>query len=820
MNDALKSAVATGDLILFLGAGASKSSYDSNGDKLLDGTELAKELARRASLTYTGEELDDVYAAARDTLQSRLDPILEDLFRHTQPSNEYNVVARNAWRRIYTLNIDDALDQALKASPQRVRMRLSSDPIVDRDQFFTVLDYIKLNGSVDRLDRGIIFSSSEYAKATATSRPWYEQCASDFIRSPFLFIGTRLSEPLLKFHIERYKLLNNKNPGRSFVITPSATEIQLKSLQQFNIVHIPGTLKTFTDWLNETYPDGITSNQLAFASVPQYRAILSASDKTAYASLFDGVVSVKRSMVQPEDEKSLAGSVRPFYKGFRPTWTDITDDVPATLEVFYSSLTKVNSAARCSVIPIVGPAGSGKSTLLMQLCYALSDKKDTAVFFISEPITNLGKTLDELERTTESAHDVIVGIDNVDLMIDQLEEVLEAKRLRRTKIICVARENIWAKRLKSKLSEHSSTPIYVREFTPKDAAHILEKLRLFGSWTILGQMKPQARLDALLVRSKQQLLIALLEATYGQGFQKIIEDDYATISTEEERVFLLTVGVITDRNFDAPVSLVDRALNTMGLLSSSVVLAGDLAGIVAERSGKLTVRHQVYVRHLLEHVVDPELTARAIDGLLQAFAHYSSPIIKHITKAEAAIYKGIINHRFLWEILKGRETLIIPLYKKLEKFFELDGLFWLQYGLALRDFHNGSEALAKLRTAFSAYPANHTQHALGHQLLILASEEEDKRTAIRYVEEARTLLEPLDEVIDSDDTYPIITLAEGHTKVSRKFESDDEARATAKSYIKTLKERSERQSDNVRLQECYVKLFKFVATGAWTDREN
>lgn len=818
MNDALKLAITSGELIIFLGAGASKGCKTSKGDDTLDGTGLAIELARRASLPYDSEPLDEVYAAARQELNSRLDPILEELFRHTRPSQEYLTLAKYPWRRIYTLNIDDGLDKALQNSPQKVRTRLSADSLEDRDQFFDLLDYIKLNGSIDRLASGIIFSSSEYAKATATSRPWYEQCASDFIRSPFLFIGTKLNEPLLKFHIERYKTLNNKTQGKSYVITPSATEIQRKSLLQYNIVHIPGTLATLTNWLKIEFPDGITPKQLAIASMPQYEDFLTAPDKIAYASLLDGVTSVKRSMPIPKIINELVGSVRTFYKGFQPTWKDITEGIPADLEILHSSLALLNNhIGREIVTPFIGPAGSGKTTLLMQICYQISSNPKLDVYFINEPLSQLGKTLEALEKSSPNDHTVLVAIDNVDFVIDPLDELLASGRLRKTKIICAARENIWGKRIKSKLGPYSCSPIFVREFSKIDAESILEKLKLYGSWTILGQMSHQARVDALVIRSKQQLLIALLEATYGHGFHQIIEDDYATLSSKEERIFLLTVGVVTDRNFDAPTSLVDRALSALGILSTSVVLAEGLAGIVVQRHGKLTVRHQVYVRHLMEHVVDPELTAEAIGGLLHAFSHYSSPVIKHLSKVDAAIYKGIINHRFLWEVLKGRETLIIPLYKRLEKYFELDGLFWLQYGLALRDFHNSAEALDKLRTAYSAYPSDHTQHALGHQLLILANEATDKRVAMKYVDEARGLLEPLDDVIDSDDTYPIITLAEGHTKLARRVQSDSEAKSVAKSYIPALKRRCSMQKDNLRLQACYEKLFKFVATGTWTD---
>ena len=64
MNEILKSAIANGEIVLFLGAGASRNCKTSNDQDVLDGIGLAKELAKRASLPYEDESLDEVYSAA------------------------------------------------------------------------------------------------------------------------------------------------------------------------------------------------------------------------------------------------------------------------------------------------------------------------------------------------------------------------------------------------------------------------------------------------------------------------------------------------------------------------------------------------------------------------------------------------------------------------------------------------------------------------------------------------------------------------------------------------------------------------------------
>lgn len=817
MNNDLQTAINHGELILFLGAGASRGCTLRGGKGVLDGSQLASYLAAAANYPYEDEPLDEVYGAVRGKLQSRLDDILESLFLNTEPSQDYLDLAEYAWRRVYTLNIDDAFETALrKNSKQKVRIRMASDAIVDQDNFFERLDLVKLNGSIDRMNEGVIFSASEYAKATAKALPWYEQCASDFLRLPILFIGTKLSEPLLKFHIERYKNITGKSPGKSFVITPSATDLQKQVLLDYNIEHISGTLGTFVQWLKSTFPRPTHPLQLAMASIPQLAELLKVPDVKKYATLFDHVTPIKKSTLATR-APNAGYAIREFYKGFRPTWEDIIGDIPAELDVFSLAIKAVEQKfAANSLLPIVGPAGSGKTTLLMQLCYSLHARHGHEVFYINQPIDYLLDTLEAIERTS-TAQKIFVALDNFDFVSDQLQDIFSSNRLRRTMLLGTERENIWKRKTRSKIGTHCAAPIKVDEFSYNDAEKILEKLERYGSWTRLGQLTKAQRVKELVDRAQKQLLIALLEATFGLGYGQIIANDFKTLQTDEERLCLLIVGLITDRKQDAPSALIDRAFSSIGILNGEVILSSNLAGMVVQRADAYSVRHPVYVRYILDHLIDPTFTYKALGALLDAFSQYESPVIKNVKKLEGTIYKGLINHAFLKDVLKGHQQLVLGLYKSLEKKFELDGLFWLQYGLALRDYREHAEALEKLSTARQAYPMEHTLHALAQQLLIVAEESNDTQVALTYADQAREILEDLDKRIDSDDTFPIVTLAEGYTRVMRRHRDDASARKIANSFVPRLKSRSEGLADDERLKKAYTHLFKYVATGTWTE---
>jgi len=817
VNQDIKQAIQRGNLTLFLGAGASKGCKTKGGAPLPDGWALAKTLAIEAGLPFDDEDLPAVYSAAKQKLQSRLAPVLEAYFRYATPSDEYYALADYAWRRIYTLNIDDALETAItRRSKQRVAVRQSKDSVENHDPMYDRLDLVKLNGCVTRLADGVIFSASEYAKATASTLPWYEQSANDFISTPFLFIGTKVNEPLLKFHIERYKDIHGSAPGVSYVVTPNASEIQKLDLESYNIKHISGTLEDFVAWLKIELPEPVTPFDLAVVNIPQLAIIAQQGVDRTKLDLFDEVTLVKRGMIAPLNaSQATSNHIRDFYKGFHPTWDDIVQQIPAELTV----LAKVVSATHqhTPLTVVVGPAGCGKSTLVMQAALQLSDTPNWAVYFFDDVPADLRATLEVIEKSCDdSIETILVVMDNLDSFANDLAEFRQGGR-RRIRFLSAEREHVWSSKVSRKLYGFNPHEVSVGDFNEVDARQILVKLEQYGSWTRLGQLSQQQRIDELMVRARRQLLIALMEATSGIGFERIIESDYKSISSDDERLLLLIVGLATIHRASLKVELLNRALTELGLLRNSAVLLGNLVGIVQRSQDKLGVRHPVYVNHLIERVVDPRQVEKAIKALLGAFGKYADPVMKHVDKKESKIYKGLINFKFLRKALHGKKDLIMNIYRVFEKKFEQDGLFWLQYGLAYRGFQEHDLALEKLRIAVDAYRMSHTEHALAQQLLILAPTLTSEAMAKEYLSEAKEMLESLDGVIDSADIYPIVTLAIGEVKIVKKFDGAFAARELASTYANEINTRLRASKGDKVLRIVWESLAKYSSTGVWEE---
>jgi len=819
MNEQLRRAIEEGRAILFLGAGASVGSTNKSGESPPLSDTLANMIASRCGWTYNSERLGIVYAAARNLLGMELDTLLNDCYANCKPSAEYKILSQYPWARIYTTNIDDACEKALsEMSTQDIWIRSRNDRVIDKDQLFTRLDYVYLNGSIRQPEKGFIFSPEEYGKASASSPRWYEEAASDYLQCTFVFIGTNIDEPTFHHHIELYKSRAGSSAPKSYVILPSATQIEIAGFESAGLTYLQGTLSTFTEWLTTTIwpiPKPVDIAQNRFPELKALLAKTSAQTRNEFADLLANVTSVSRQGLVSTTEVFNLGTTRPFYKGFKPNWRDVLDGVPAELKQYPVLLNRIYTAQgnEKNLFAIIGPAGSGKSTALKSLALTLSDNGER-VYFIERPLDRLVETLVELDKLNSDRYFVFIE------RLDHLKADLAAGlgKISKAMIVAAESQNVWHNRLTEYFHKPKTEIAVLNEIEEQDVARILDKLQQYGPWTRLATLKPAERKRELFVRSKRQLLIGLMEATTGIGFDQIVFRDFGSVA-EQDRLFFLIVCIATLHRTDLSLSVAARALSHMANTESPLAVAARLQGIVESRRDRFVARHPIYARKIVDAIADRKLVSAAISSLLMTFTVYPHPVVKSLDKNDSALFKSIINHRFLADALRGDQASIFAIYSQFEKYFESDGLYWLQYGLSMRSFNKHKEAYDLLHTAYNAYPHDHTIHAYAQQKLILAADDSvPVETSRAYVADAINMLAKLDDILESDDTYPIVTLAEGHVKAMRVLDGEAMARIKAKEYVDVL-ERRLKKGPNPRLEEARLRLFNFAATGTWKEEQ-
>ncbi|MCE1243128.1 SIR2 family protein [Oryzomicrobium sp.] len=793
--------------MLLLGAGASYGSKDSKSRDIFMGEQLSKYLCEEIDVPYQIGALGKVYNVAKDTLGARLIKILEERFKNVTPSLALQRLAEHVWPRIYTLNIDDATDKAfIRKSKQNVNIRTINDSWNELDALFTQVDIIKLNGCITKPSEGFIFSPSEYAAASNNPHEWYRQLGRDFLNYTFIFIGTKLDEPLFYQQIEYYKNVwtgSPGTPGKAYLITPSIDELDRRSLAAANIEHISGTLEDFVKWTDGVINRDRSPLEVALARNPE----LAISDGgNGFVSDFSRIIKVDINKRPKKDIER--GKTREFYLGFKPTWDEVFEGVPALLH-FQKKIETSVAGKNSKLYSVVGPAGSGKTTSLMMLAKTLSEQGET-VYYLNEPIAYLEKSIKKLEQVNSAPY--YFFIDRASSVLDGIILSLGDPEIKKAIFVVSERLNVWRKRSEWALRPHNPSVFNTSEISEKDASAILIKLQEFGPWSKIAKISEPERKKQLIEKSKRQLLIGLLELTVGYGFEQIISDDFNKLATNESKILVILTGLATIHGLTLSRDTCLAALNSLGIRTHIDSLLLDTQGIVHHADSQLRARHPVYIDKLFDGKTPLDLKEQAIRGLLLAMTRNEKPISKNMSRNDVMLFKLTINHNFLGNYFHGDKEKILNIFKDFEKFFELDGLFYLQYGLALRDMNMHDHALRKLQSAVESWTMKQTEHAYAQQLLICALESQ-RELAYRNLELAKGILLRLDARHIEDDTdYPLVTLAEHHVRIAKKFDTAKAVNEVTNHYLKEISNRQKLGRANIRLEQAKVDLLKIATS--------
>lgn len=249
---ALLRGIALSKYNLLLGAGASRDVLDHEGERLPDGPSLAREISESFSIPARPHEQSDLarmYRAAttRTTATGlELSDWLRRRFTRTRPPEWYQVINAAPWQKIWTLNIDDAVEQALGTGVQPFNYsqaigstRAGAMPLVH------------LHGRASAPSDGLIFSIQEYRAAVRNPRAWglaFEEILSD---QPFVIVGSALHHEfdLARALSERALSIGRDSP--TVAVLPNPSDLDRTDFASWNIEIFDGTADQFFESLRD-----------------------------------------------------------------------------------------------------------------------------------------------------------------------------------------------------------------------------------------------------------------------------------------------------------------------------------------------------------------------------------------------------------------------------------------------------------------------------------------------------------------------------------------------------------------------------------------
>jgi len=251
--DMLARSLRSGQYNLLLGAAASLGSINGDGKPLPLAGGLIEELANLKNTKPT-HSLQRLYQTLDE---DEISKHITNRFKNAKPGPTLKAIPTFMWRRIFTLNIDDALENAFKDGDayQKLQTRNWKDPFEEFDDR-SIVPLVHLHGDVSRPSDGYIFSRQAYLSLIKQINPWMHVLAELIATEPFIILGSSLDEVDLDYFLSmRSQTTARADRGPSILIEPFADAVTDRECERLGLLRFDGTGEEFLDFLNREVRD-------------------------------------------------------------------------------------------------------------------------------------------------------------------------------------------------------------------------------------------------------------------------------------------------------------------------------------------------------------------------------------------------------------------------------------------------------------------------------------------------------------------------------------------------------------------------------------
>lgn len=688
--------LARGEYHLLLGAGVSLSAFSSDGQPLPNAGKLANDILEEFKVSTDGEKIDlkRAYEAVenlKDTKGRNRSEYLKARFTNCKPT-WHSALAKILWRRIWTLNIDDVIEQAFALCDCRQELKIYNWNSIyqEPERENNELQIIHLHGYapyLKPLESNIVFSITEYLQVSSKHHAWHRIFGDEYLLRPFIIIGASLVDEFDLAECLRRSNDSQKMTGRpSIIIRPNITGFQRSELQKFGLIPVQAEAQSFFDYINQILPD-IELQQASL--VPGNLAVTLPLEARTFLRQFRGL--------SVETSSEFRRSNRDFYQGDDPAWEDIINNLDAKFEIVDRIISEVeilkvrqHGEPYQAVYCIYGPLSCGKSTALLRIGRELISLGFDIFLFQGLEYLDVRAAFWWIQNYTNC----ILLFDGLSDFSRDIEKLAKKCKNSRNNLLIVSTER--ESRL-SRVYESISPDFLIEskeyrmgELSNLDIDRLINKLNNQRRLGKLTSVSDDARRKYFRKESKRQLLAGMWELERGKGFQFRLVNELKSIKNDLLRVVYELTCMSYLFSYPLPRGIVCVASGVSPLdLTKELAPSGQLFGIVREEVTGLRPHHRVVAKLILE-----ELDKKSLFQISQALAKALSPYITAHTMRQGTITYRIAKEIQDVELVKrwvGIEYLR-EWYEHLIQEYGWNARFWEQRALAEAELHSFPKA--------------------------------------------------------------------------------------------------------------------------------
>ncbi|HEX5733360.1 MAG TPA: SIR2 family protein [Blastocatellia bacterium] len=773
LHESIFPKIASGETILFLGAGASVTDKTFLGEEIIDLYSSRKGIEK-----YTTNLIEFVDTQSADPSFDRddFDDFVVQLLSKLNVSETHRIIASANWKEIITTNYDLLIEKAFDLARGTTAETLSLKVVHTPSEYYYTqandeVKYIKLNGCIsDKKAYPLVFSTDDFNKSARFYRTVLRSLMDLSPKVNFLSVGYSYSDILSKALRQRFDKYNVKKRW-ILNVDPFVRDAQLAYFREERISVIRATAAEFfaeyKKWDDLNHENIVNRRKIRFTNNNNER--LKIPGKLA--------VRLANNLIQlSEDSPSPVITASNFYKGEEPTFDVIRKNYDVVksslLSIAKAKIHSVDSESR-SLIPIlflVGSFGIGKTTFCYRVINELlHDEEFKALSFeVYEADKLKAEDLGEVFRQSKANHIILffngIEVDSAYKSLMEFRTRLSIEQFPDFKILILAsiRENILERHTLNKKYPAISTLKIDVPFTPEEASDLVENLNKSGLLHYRDAKQKNALVSKIVNEYQGDTLISLIGLVSDSHHFTILRDVYSQLTQIAQEAFLFT-ALLYRFNLLIPSSLLMSVTSRTWEDFDKDILKYDGKGILiqetkdakgAEPDLYFRIRHPLIADKLVEIYLPSE------DMRFEKYLY----LLRHIiaSRHNSTLVINLLHALRDYEDLAQEK--INKLYDECSQDFPDDPHFNLHYAINLQ--HRGDkESLVKGIDRITQAEAflERRSHRLIHRRAVLNfrlaqrvfKEEVELRETFRYIHEARALFE-IKQILDPFSHYSYV----------------------------------------------------------------
>jgi hypothetical protein len=729
--------IASGNTILFLGAGASVTG--SNKFLSTDIIEFYED-KKNINLGISDiTEFVDTLASTPSFRRDEFDNYVDQCLRKLTISKAHLTIAKVPWREIITTNFDLLLEGAFAQLDGTYQEANKLKIVHNTKQYNSIIakdevKYIKLHGCISsKKEYKLVFSSDDFKKAKKFYKPVLEDLKNITDRINFLSVGYSYRDAFAKKLLEDIDKYNFRDSRVLFNVDPFVNEATLPLYASKNICIIKATIEeffqAFENWISEKDILFTKAKKRHYTNSQEKDIYIPAQIQRRVGEDLKQLNSYYRSRIIPESE---------YFKGEEPDYSVILKnyDVIKTKklgQIKDEVIGKLETPADTRLIPIfflTGTFGTGKSTFAYRLINELNKTiEESTSFEVIDPANLDPVDLKEIFSKSGSKY-IFIYVDSIEInsVFASFKDLRNALSLEMTPDIKMAfittiRENIYLRYKEEKTLKNSFAINIDCKFDQNEIEELINKLKDSGviSYRDLNEKKQ------LLERVKNDLLsdsyLSILEIVQGNRLIDDLLEAFYQLPKKCQTAFIYT-SILYQYKILMPAGLLRSLVGGDWQKFRQEVIEKDGKGIlIQERVESNATEPDLYFR--TKH---PVISSKLINALLkkedERFTYIKS-VVTHISS-------GLKNSRLLVNFLKAlfiNKDINVPklnnLYDLADQHLSDDVYFLIFYTHNLQRRESESDinyAIEKIIYAESISEYSNRNHYLIHRRGVLLFE--------------------------------------------------------------------------------------------------